>query len=167
MAISDTPFDAHPLGLILPERTALDRAPRTPPERQWWNLPGKFGRAQAIGEEGAARARRVSRAQGLPNSHNNAYDAVRHARWSQRMANEIGPVTATVAGYAHELRGMLHGQPGAEARMDPRNNAEGRRAADERRAIRPENLQVRLDVPSASNGAYPRARPRGGGPGSR
>lgn len=51
--------------------------------------------------------------------------------------------------------------------MDMRNNAEGRRAAYERRPVNPANLQTVLDSPSPSNPAYPRARPRGGGPGFR
>ena len=80
MAISDTPLDVHPLDMTPRERAALARAPRMRPEQEWWNVPAKLSRAQAIGEEEAARARRVSRAQGLPNSHNNAYDAERHAR---------------------------------------------------------------------------------------
>lgn len=182
MAISDTPFDARPRGLSLDERAKVARAPKLRPEQQWWNLPAKYDKAKQIAWE--ERQRSIALA-GDAGAHDNAFDAMRHARWSQRMATEIDPISSRLFGAEHEIEGSLmpsparlkrwnapdwlqdaarardwHEQPAAEALMDMRNNAEGRRAAAEGRPIRPGNLQVRLGEPSPSSDAYPPARPR-------
>ncbi|HEX7887170.1 MAG TPA: hypothetical protein VF474_14430, partial [Phenylobacterium sp.] len=158
--------------------------------RQWWNVPAKYAKAQQIADDERRRSTEAATAGGA-RAHNNRFDAMRHAEWSRRMATEIDPISARVFGAAHELEGAMpspqtlqtwgaprwlrevaqardwHDQPEAEALMDVRNNAEGRRAAAEGRAINPANLQVGLDQPVAGNPAYPRARPRGAGPGRR
>lgn len=124
------------------EHVALASAPRLPPEKQWWNLQAKIHKARQIAGEELQTSIANAREAGLPDAHNNSYDALRHARWSQRMADEIGPVFARVAGLEHELEGsLLHGQGMDEALMDLRNNAEGRRAGAEHRPIDPRNLQ--------------------------
>lgn len=93
--------------------------------------------------------------------------------WSQRTAATAGPVFAELAGDAHEVGNfaesvLTHGvdgpykrkdEPGApptpgatmgEIRMDLHNNAEGRRAALERRPIDPAKLQTWTDTPVLS-----------------
>ncbi|TAJ70700.1 MAG: hypothetical protein EPO51_16555 [Phenylobacterium sp.] len=140
MAISDTEASARALGLSLRERAELSRAPKLKPEKQFWNLPAKLDRARAIADEEGRAAWGAARAQGVSRPHNNALDAQRHARWSERMAREIDPVTSFLVGTGHELAEMF--QPRAEALMDFRNNAEGRRAAREGRPIDPTRLQA-------------------------
>ena len=61
--------------------------------------------------EGAERiARQVLREtqQNFPNSplRNDIADAWRHARWAERMVNEIGWGTAVIAGYGYELENL-------------------------------------------------------------
>lgn len=154
MAISDTELGMRQPNLSLRERAALAAAPRRKPERRPWDLAAKYARAEQIGREELLISRLSALAQKLPDSHNNALDARRHARWSQRMSSEIDPVTSFVAGAGHELAGVLYGQPWAETLMDSRNNAEGRLAAREGRAIDPRNLQRRLsDRQSTGRGA--------------
>lgn len=140
MAISDTEADVRPFGLSLGERAALSQAPKLRPEKQFWNLPAKLDRARAIADEEGRAAWAVARAQGVSRPHNNALDAQRHARWSERMALEIDPETSFLVGTGHELSEMF--QPRAEALMDFRNNAEGRRAARDGRPIDPTRLQT-------------------------
>jgi hypothetical protein len=65
---------------------------------------------------------------------------MRHSIWSKRMYEECGAVTAYAIGTAHEIDGLLRGQPLDEARMDLHNNAEGRDAARENRPINSSNL---------------------------
>jgi hypothetical protein len=158
------------------------------PEKQWWNLPAKVAAGNRIGAEERARSIELDPDH---NPHNDEFDAMRHARWSNRMATEIGPIFSRVAGAGHELENMLpsperlaaygaprglldlararqwHGESEAEALMDKRNNAEGRLAAAQGRAIDPRRLQTGLDRPPSGNPAYPQARPRGGGGGTR
>ena len=93
----------------------------------WWDVPANLNRAIEIGNE-------ELRKRGKGN-HNNSGDAMRHAEWSRRMAEEIGPVTSWIAGTANEAKGLLHGQPWGEAMMDLHNNAEGRAAAKEKRPV--------------------------------
>ena len=42
---------------------------------------------------------------GKGGAHNNALDAMRHARWSLRMATEIDPISSRLIGAEHELEG--------------------------------------------------------------
>lgn len=82
---------------------------------------GALAAAQRIAREELARTRRIA-----PNGGwNDIYDAERHARWVYRMASEIGPNVALQVSTAHEIEGMLRGQPLREARMDAANNARG------------------------------------------
>ena len=143
----------------------------TPPEKQWWNLPAKIAAGHRIADEELQRSRTLA-----PNHdpHNDAYDAMRHARWSSRMANEIDPVFAQAAGVQHEGANLLESlwknpaartgvwspeagrtvtsipQTVAESIMDLRNNAEGLRAAREGRPIDP----ARLTWPPVAPGSY-------------
>ncbi len=68
----------------------------------------------------------------LPGLHNGPADAWRHARWNERMVNELGLATALLAGYGHELENLYdQWQRGDRLRwdemlMDLHNNREGR-----------------------------------------
>lgn len=136
------------------------------PAQQWWNLPAKEAAGRRIAAEEQAKFR---------GHHNDAGDAMRHAEWSQRMANEIDPVFSRLAGYEHEGENILGavadiiprvgrvispsaypprtspipslGQTLAESRMDLHNNAVGIDAATARRPIAPSALQVRPAAP--------------------
>lgn len=146
MAISDTDFDSRFPGMKLEDHLALARAPRLPPEKQWWNVPAKYAAAKRIKEE-------ILR--DYP-GHDDAGDARRHAELSRRMASEIDPITALLAGVTHEIDNTMppwftqwphadqnwHGQRWPERNMDLHNNAEGLRAAAERRPVNPRNLQT-------------------------
>jgi hypothetical protein len=144
-------------GAVSGDRPLAERAKR------WWDLPAKGELAHQIAGQELARSREAARDAGDDNPHNDAFDAMRHARWSQRMAEEIGPRFAWLAGTEHELEGGLGGQPMAEAMMDLRNNAEGRRAAAEGRPIAARNLQISVNGPaSPGNAAY--REPSPGGP---
>lgn len=138
----------------------------TRPERQWWNLPAKYAAAQRIKEEALAT---------YP-GHNDAGDALRHAELSRRLASEIDPTTAYLAGVTHELENTIperlvrfapssmwahaeenwHGQGTPERLMDDRNNAEGRRAAREHRPVDPTRLQTSPAGPPAPGAPYQR-----------
>lgn len=73
--------------------------------------------------------------------HNNLDDATRHAEWSRRMAEEINPLTSTLAGWGHELENIINDKQSlGGTRMDLHNNAEGRRAAAEGGQIDPKSL---------------------------
>lgn len=131
-----------------------------PPAKQWWNLQAKLDAVQPIRlqEEMIHRGR---------NDHD---DAMRHAEWSRRMAEEIDPVTSQLVGIGHELEGSFAhrptwlfkgtAQPASEAMMDMRNNAEGIRSFREGRPIDPRRLQDRplpLLAPRGDHGkTYPR-----------
>lgn len=127
---------------------------------RWWDLPAKYDYAkQVYGEE-------LRKWPG----HNDASDAMRHAEASRRIAENAGQFAAEAAGFGHEMANwrrtlLTHGSPGGpyerseipppgqnldEMNMDLRNNAEGRRAARERRPVDPRNLQERLITPSYS-----------------
>lgn len=134
-----------------------------------WDIPAKIEIAEQIADEELRRAG--------PFAHNNTDDAQRHARWSQRTAQAAGPIFAEAAGIAHEAQNVFdsvraHGVSGPyepqdrgparprlpptpgetidESRMDLRNNAEGRRAALERRQIDPGRLQTAPRTPVVS-----------------
>ncbi len=79
----------------------------------WWDIPANINKAIAIGNEELAKRNR---------DHNNEGDAMRHAEWSRRMSEEIGPTTSWVAGVAHEAEGLLAGQPWSETMMDIRSH---------------------------------------------
>ena len=113
-----------------------------------WDLPAKFAAAQQIFDEESRRARVLAGPGG--SAHNNAIDAMRHARASQRLADEAGPGLAALVGVGHEFVDSLprfvpggHWQPTSEALMDLRNNAVGLRAAREGVPIDPSKLQTR------------------------
>jgi hypothetical protein len=80
--------------------------------------------------------------------HNDQKDAQRHAEWSRRTADDIGPIFSGLAGVGHEIQNMPpveaggNRQPLGEAIMDLRNNAEGLRSFYEGRPIDPSRLQV-------------------------
>ena len=99
----------------------------------WWDVPANIGRAKKIAVEEVTKRGR--------GNHNNEGDAMRHAEWSRRMAEEIGPVTSWAVGVGHEVEGLFKGQPWGEAMMDIHNNAEGRSAASERRPVDRSKLQ--------------------------
>lgn len=141
----------RPDRLSTDERVALAHALRVAPEKQWWNLGAKYRKARQIASEERRRSISAAKMHGLPNAHNNDFDAMRHARWSQRMAQEIDPVTAFFAGAGHEIENTFEGQPLAEAAMDLQNNAEGRRAARDNRAIDPRNLRRSIDEPAGES----------------
>jgi uncharacterized protein DUF6973 len=179
MAISDTRFDARFPGMTLEDHLALARVPRLAPEKQWWNVPAKYAKAKQIADDERRRSILEAHAAGFADAHDNRFDAMRHARWSQRMSTEIGPVSARLFGAVHEFENGLpspetlsrwhapsglqdlaalrdwHEQPEAEGLMDRRNNAEGRRAAAQGRTINPGNLQTSIGrSPPAGNPAY-------------
>lgn len=156
MAISDTKFDVRFPRMTLEDHLALARAPKLPAHQRWWNVPAKLVRAHQIAAEERERSFRQARQRGEGRPHNDELDAMRHARWSQRMASEIDPVTAAMAGTAHEVDNWLSGQPHEEELMDRRNNEEGRRAAIEGRPINPDRLQLRVGrTPTGSAASYP------------
>jgi RHS repeat-associated protein len=63
-------------------------------------------------------------------AHNNAADAMRHAEWQRRAAQEVDPCSAWLGALYWELRGTarLPPQPWSELIMDLHNNAVGREA---------------------------------------
>ena len=73
--------------------------------------------------------RREAPETGLPGAWNGPQDAWRHARWNQRMVEELGWGTAIIAGYGHELE-EIFSQPWNEFFMDLHNNREGRGIAN-------------------------------------
>lgn len=120
----------------------------------FWDVPGKIEAGRRIAREELERH---------AGHHNDREDALRHATWSKRMAEEIGPVFSTLAGAQHEIEGLLprwdtddgawrRGQPWGEAAMDMNNNLEGVAAATGGRAIKTGNL---VDRPGAARNAYP------------
>jgi len=92
---------------------------------------GNYQRARAMGNEVSGQHK------GL----NNLQDAMRHAEWNRRMANEIGPFTAWSMGVGNEIAGMgrsiMKGEPidWAAVKMDLHNNAAGREAAAQGRPV--------------------------------
>jgi len=138
--------------------------------RRVWDMPAKMEIARKIMRDERRRSE----------DHNGPGDAMRHARASQRLTQAIGPVFAEIAGAAHEVEDIgqsiaRHGLVGPydiggiptpsqtinEIPMDLHNNAEGRRAAREGRAIDPARLRTR---PSESRlGPLYRSPPAGRG----
>lgn len=99
----------------------------------WWDIKANVQRAREIAQEELANR---------PTGHNNAEDAMRHAEWQRRTAEETNAFTAWAAGLQHEIEGLLDGQPWAEAIMDLYNNAVGREAAAEGVPVDPDKLQA-------------------------
>jgi hypothetical protein len=91
-----------------------------------------------------------------PLGHNDPEDAMRHAEWSRRMAAEVNPVIAFLAGWQHEISGTLRGQPMSELFMDLNNNREGREAAADNRMVDPNNLVTSAEASDydANRGTY-------------
>ena len=149
-----------------------------------WDLVAKAQVIPRIYGEEKARAVRDARAAGLKSPDNNRFDAMRHARASERLTRVVGPELAEGAGLAVEGLGMARNvvrnlqeqygtrDPHAEgyvnaeslaaglssARMDLINNAEGRRAAVAGRPIRMEALRQAPD-PTLEYEAYYDAPP--------
>lgn len=145
----------------------------TPPEKQLWNFAAKKAAGERIADEELDRS---FQAAGPVRPHNNEFDAMRHARWSQRMASEIGPVFSAGAGLWHEAGNISDGigqniekrldpkrfphpeqvptigETMAESAMDLRNNFEGIGAALRHRPIKPANLQTRPGVSASAYG---------------
>lgn len=130
-----------------------------------WDIPAKHALAERIMEEEVLRSQRLAAAAGEYPPHNNAWDAERHARGTQRIAEAIGPTAAAAAGVVHEglnlaqavghgYSSLIDGEPNSydrsqgifqtlrEIPMDLRNNGEGLRAVREGRAIDPGRLQT-------------------------
>ena len=171
MPLSDDEFHSRFPRLRLKDYVALARAPRLQPEKQWWNLPAKYQAVDRIAEEEGPRSILLARQAGLKGARNNIYDAERHARWSGRMAREVDPITAVVAGYGHEAKNLIEGawragyyyatrgahearyraegrptprmaQVWDEIQRDSRNNATGRATANSGRPIPRGSLQT-------------------------
>jgi hypothetical protein len=115
---------------------------RTPEQQAVEQGRSRLERAEIIGQQELAKR---------PFAHNDTEDGMRHAEWTRRMSEEIDPFISWVVGTAHEVSGLLKGQPLEEARMDLNNNAEGRAAASEGRAVDPRRLQ---SSPESPNGRY-------------
>jgi len=118
---------------------------RQAPAKHWWNLPAKVAKGMSIAAE--EEARRPGR--------NNASDAMRHAEWSRRMTEEIGPAFSMAVGGVNEAVGLALGHPLAESVMDMRNNAEGIEAGQQHRAVDGRRLQ---DRPMSVTAAYARSK---------
>lgn len=132
---------------------------------RFWDIPAKIDASRRIRDEEYLRAIQDARAGGSFPPHNDIYDAQRHARWSQRTAQVAGPMFADTVGVLHELDNIgeaIGRTAGAaldnerpydprtgviqtlrEVPMDLHNNAEGRQAAAEGRAIDPGRLRLR------------------------
>jgi RHS repeat-associated protein len=129
----------------------------------WWDirtyLPDLNG-AREIAEEVLIEAQNT----GLPGLHNGEADAWRHAQWNKRMVEELGWLTAVIAGYGHELEGAFQRQPWNEFWMDLHNNREGRKIANKKdpcgKGITPEDLlrQKKLRVTNPSRSGRPRKK---------
>lgn len=157
--------NAQKLARISGEGLTLEQRAKRP-----WDVAAKVDMAQRIRAEEDHRAW----ATGVGRPHNDARDAMRHARWSQRTAEAAGPIFAEVAGIAHEAENFVdslakhrrvigpYAREGApdvpptpgktmdEIRMDLHNNAEGRRAARDGREIDPTKLRTWPDTPPLS-----------------
>ena len=166
LPLSDDEFHSRFPGLRLKDYVALARAPRLPPEKQWWNLLAKYKRVDQITSEEKARAAADAGAN-FSSARNTIYDARRHARWSQRMASEVDPITSRVVGDTHEAWNRVEGAAAAighrlapwhwdtlerpapkvsqterEIAMDLHNNGVGRNAARTGLPIQDRNLYV-------------------------
>lgn len=96
-----------------------------------------IGVARRLAREELARTEALVRQRGAPfTGANDIYDAERHARWSYRMAQELGPGVAHHISTSYEMKGLLYDrQPVRNSRMDLHNNAIGITAYRNRRPI--------------------------------
>jgi hypothetical protein len=85
--------------------------------------PTWLERANQIADEEKARAKVQARMDGV-HPLNNRFDAERHARWTYRMAKDLGPTLATIIGIGHEITG-LPALKFNETLMDLHNNGVG------------------------------------------
>ncbi|MBI5196253.1 MAG: transglutaminase [Nitrospirae bacterium] len=109
----------------------------------WWDLPANYGRAYEIHDQEMER---------FAGHHNDTGDAMRHAEWSRRTAEETNSFTAWSAGLGHEIDNWINDdQPWREGLMDLHNNSEGRNAARESRLVNPNNLRTN---PQGKKGCY-------------
>ncbi|MGH7452997.1 MAG: DUF6973 domain-containing protein, partial [bacterium] len=99
-------------------------------------------RARQIANEVLTEA--IAKAPALPGGmaglRNGPADAWRHARWNQRMINEVGYCPALVAGVGHEVENLFQGSPLSEILMDLHNNAVGRTGEN------PDSLLLRREL---------------------
>lgn len=99
-----------------------------PPPNIFIDLVKNLVRANEIANEVLIEAQ--VKASDLPGGtsglRNGPADAWRHARWNQRMVNEIDWQTAFLAGVGHEVDNLFSGQSMNETFMDLLNNAQGR-----------------------------------------
>lgn len=123
-------------GVVDPSTASLNQR-----AKRWWDIPAKVAVGERIANE--EKARHVGH-------HNDARDALRHAEWSRRMADEVGPVFSTVVGVEHELEGLMRFQPLSESVMDMINNGEGVASSVARRPIDRSTLQ---EAPVSVRGA--------------
>lgn len=127
-----------------PEKSLQERA------RRWWDLPAQYQWTGQIANEELAH---------YPSKIfiDDAGDAMRHAEWQRRSAEVAGPVVPYLVGLAHEADALAlnaleksrnrsapvagrttpptTGEIMDRVRMDLHNNAEGLRAARERRPV--------------------------------
>ena len=112
----------------------------------WWSNQVTFDpwRAEQIVREVSAK---------FPIGHNDPRDAMRHAEWSKRMAEEINQLTSWASGWAHELDNMINNnQPWMEMQMDLNNNKTGRDAAWNQTNI--DQNKLTTIYPQKNNGPY-------------
>lgn len=87
--------------------------------------PNPLGVARRIANEELQRTESLMRQRGI-RRFNDVYDAERHARWTYRMSQEIGPRLAHQISSLYEMKGLLYDrQPIRNSRMDLHNNALG------------------------------------------
>ena len=156
-----------------PRMSLEDRAQRP------WDLMAKVQQVGAIYRQ--EKDRSVRAAPG-GRAEDNRFDAMRHARASQRVTQVVGPSLAALGGYGVEALGLARnlGKNALEplfpdnprvrtrsflaglsaAEMDLRNDAEGRRAALENRAIQPQDLQNAPRGTIEYEGLYDQPSPR-------
>jgi len=98
-----------------------------------------------------ARQRALTLPGGMKGLHNGVGDAWRHARWNQRMVDEIDTFTAFFAGWGHEIvDNLLKGSPLNEVIMDAYNNAKGRTGVHPDILLQNNELMI-IDGPGRNN----------------
>ena len=84
----------------------------------WWDIISNVRWAQLIGQELGKQ---------IP-GHNDINDAMRHAEWNRRMAEETNTFTAYMVASLFELDNLIHREPLNQFIMDLHNNMKGREA---------------------------------------
>lgn len=130
--------------------------------KRWWDLPAKYQWTGQIANEELERY--------PPHIFtDDAGDAMRHAEWQRRSAEVAGPAVPYLVGLAHEADALAFnaleksrtrsapvaggtpppttGEIMDRVRMDLHNNAEGLRAARERRRVDVSKLQTAPRAP--------------------